>query len=141
MQNAIEAQKKWREVPVQQRARVLMKLHALLNEHKDEIAWSIVRCVPLFETGWMCSCLSTAATRSQFVILDLERMLRVRFLRFNLCLFPDRENGKTKPDADGDVFRGIEVVEHAIAMPSVRASTPPRYSTPCETHVPRTSGA
>jgi malonate-semialdehyde dehydrogenase (acetylating)/methylmalonate-semialdehyde dehydrogenase len=70
--NAAEAQKRWREVPVQQRARVLMKLHTLLNEHKDEIAWSIVK-----------------------------------------------ENGKTKPDADGDVFRGIEVVEHAIGMPAL----------------------
>jgi len=29
------------------------------------------------------------------------------------------ENGKTKVDAMGDVFRGIEVVEHALAMPSL----------------------
>mmetsp|Transcript_41218 Transcript_41218/g.80567 ORF Transcript_41218/g.80567 Transcript_41218/m.80567 type:complete len:497 (+) Transcript_41218:44-1534(+) len=69
--NATEAQKLWREVPVQQRVRVLMKFHALVNDNKDDIAWAIVR-----------------------------------------------ENGKTKPDADGDVFRGVEVIEHAMAMPS-----------------------
>eukprot|EP00281_Chroomonas_sp_CCMP1168_P023896 CAMPEP_0206224650 /NCGR_PEP_ID=MMETSP0047_2-20121206/7138_1 /ASSEMBLY_ACC=CAM_ASM_000192 /TAXON_ID=195065 /ORGANISM="Chroomonas mesostigmatica_cf, Strain CCMP1168" /LENGTH=282 /DNA_ID=CAMNT_0053647619 /DNA_START=1 /DNA_END=846 /DNA_ORIENTATION=+ len=70
--NSVEAQKKWREVPVQQRVRVLMKLHALLNEAKDSIAEAIVR-----------------------------------------------ENGKTKADAEGDVFRGVEVVEHAMGMPSL----------------------
>jgi len=69
--NASVAQKSWREVPVQQRVRVLMKFHALVNEAKDEIAWAIVK-----------------------------------------------ENGKTKLDADGDVFRGVEVIEHAMAMPS-----------------------
>jgi hypothetical protein len=44
-QNAVEAQKSWREVPVQQRVRVLIKFHALLNEQKDDIAKAIVRCV------------------------------------------------------------------------------------------------
>jgi malonate-semialdehyde dehydrogenase (acetylating)/methylmalonate-semialdehyde dehydrogenase len=39
---AVESSKKafelWREVSAQQRARVMMKFHALLNTHKDEIA-------------------------------------------------------------------------------------------------------
>jgi hypothetical protein len=30
-----------------------------------------------------------------------------------------RENGKTKIDAIGDVTRGIEVVEHSLAMPTL----------------------
>jgi hypothetical protein len=30
-----------------------------------------------------------------------------------------RENGKTKVDALGDVTRGIEVVEHSLAMPTL----------------------
>lgn len=72
IENAVAAQKKWREVPVQQRVRVLIKFHTLLVANKDAIADIIVR-----------------------------------------------ENGKTKVDAIGDVTRGIEVVEHALAMPTL----------------------
>jgi malonate-semialdehyde dehydrogenase (acetylating) / methylmalonate-semialdehyde dehydrogenase len=61
-----------RQVPVQQRARVLIKFQTLLVENKEDIAASIVA-----------------------------------------------ENGKTMVDALGDVTRGIEVVEHCIAMPSL----------------------
>jgi malonate-semialdehyde dehydrogenase (acetylating) / methylmalonate-semialdehyde dehydrogenase len=70
--HAIQAQKLWREIPVQQRVRVLLKLVPLLHENKDEIVQAMVR-----------------------------------------------ENGKTVIDAEGDLSRGIEVVEHAIAMPSL----------------------
>ena len=62
----------FRQVPVQQRARVLIKFQTLLVENKEDIATSIVA-----------------------------------------------ENGKTMVDALGDVTRGIEVVEHCIAMPSL----------------------
>ncbi|EKX52714.1 hypothetical protein GUITHDRAFT_84674 [Guillardia theta CCMP2712] len=41
--SASEAQKKWREVPVQQRTRVMIKFQTLLVEHKDRIADVIVR--------------------------------------------------------------------------------------------------
>jgi malonate-semialdehyde dehydrogenase (acetylating)/methylmalonate-semialdehyde dehydrogenase len=57
---------------VQQRARVMMRFHALLNQHKDEIARLITE-----------------------------------------------EQGKTLADAHGDLYRGIEVVEHAIGIPSL----------------------
>jgi malonate-semialdehyde dehydrogenase (acetylating)/methylmalonate-semialdehyde dehydrogenase len=30
-----------------------------------------------------------------------------------------REQGKTLPDARGDVFRGLEVVEHSVSMPTI----------------------
>ena len=61
----------WREVPVQTRARVNLKLQALIREHANTEA------------------LAVAITREQ---------------------------GKTLADARGDVFRGLEVVEHACAM-------------------------
>lgn len=69
---AIQAQKSWREVPVQQRVRVLIKLVPLLHEHKSDIVQAMVR-----------------------------------------------ENGKTVIDAEGDLSRGIEVVEHAISLPTL----------------------
>jgi malonate-semialdehyde dehydrogenase (acetylating)/methylmalonate-semialdehyde dehydrogenase len=61
----------WKEVSVQQRARVMMKFQALLNQHKDEIASLITE-----------------------------------------------EQGKTLADAHGDLYRGIEVVEHSIRLTS-----------------------
>lgn len=68
MEQATEAAstafKTWKEVPVQQRQRVMLKLQALIRDHTEEIAESITR-----------------------------------------------EQGKTMPDARGDVFRGLEVVE------------------------------
>eukprot|EP00961_Rhodomonas_salina_P153224 2063115-Rhodomonas_salina.3 len=41
-----------------------------------------------------------------------------------------RENGKTKVDAIGDVTRGIEVVEHALAMPTLMMGTVNPLSNP-----------
>lgn len=63
--SAAKAFKSWSEVSVQQRARVMMRFQALLNQHKDEIAALITE-----------------------------------------------EQGKTLADAHGDLYRGIEVVEH-----------------------------
>lgn len=70
--SAVAAQKKWRDVPVQQRTRVLIKFQTLLVANKEDIADCMVA-----------------------------------------------ENGKTKVDAIGDITRGIEVVEHCLAMPSL----------------------
>jgi len=63
---AADAFTSWREVPVSERARVFLRLQALLREHETEIAEELTR-----------------------------------------------EQGKTLPDARGDLFRGIEVVEQA----------------------------
>ncbi|PTB93039.1 methylmalonate-semialdehyde dehydrogenase (CoA acylating), partial [Marinobacter sp. Z-F4-2] len=62
----------WKEVPVSERARVMMRYQALLKEHHDEIAEILAS-----------------------------------------------ETGKTFDDAKGDVWRGIEVVEHAANIPSL----------------------
>jgi len=62
----------WKDVPVSERARVMLRYQALLKEHHDEIA----------------------------TILS-------------------GETGKTFEDAKGDVWRGIEVVEHACNIASL----------------------
>jgi malonate-semialdehyde dehydrogenase (acetylating) / methylmalonate-semialdehyde dehydrogenase len=64
------AQREWREVPPQVRARHLMKLRQVLDAHRDELAALVTR-----------------------------------------------DMGKTLPDALGEVGRGIESVEAAIAIP------------------------
>jgi len=62
----------WRATSVSNRARVMLRLQALIREHWDELAGIITR-----------------------------------------------EQGKTLADARGDVFRGLEVVEHACAAPTL----------------------
>ncbi|HCR45118.1 MAG TPA: methylmalonate-semialdehyde dehydrogenase (CoA acylating), partial [Marinobacter hydrocarbonoclasticus] len=70
--NAGEVFKSWKETPVSERARVMLRYQALLKEHHDEIAEIL-----------------------------------------------SQETGKTFDDAKGDVWRGIEVVEHAANVASM----------------------
>jgi malonate-semialdehyde dehydrogenase (acetylating)/methylmalonate-semialdehyde dehydrogenase len=70
--SAKEAFKSWREVPVSERARLMMRYQALLKEHHDELGEILAR-----------------------------------------------DTGKTFEDAKGDVWRGIEVVEHAANIPTL----------------------
>lgn len=69
---ATRAQATWREVPVQQRARIFAKYAALIRDNTDAVAALITK-----------------------------------------------EQGKTLADARGDVFRGLEVVEHSCSVPSL----------------------
>lgn len=62
----------WREVPVSERARLMLRYQHLLKEHHDELAQILAR-----------------------------------------------ETGKTFADAKGDVWRGIEVAEHAANIASL----------------------
>ncbi|MEE4107830.1 MAG: CoA-acylating methylmalonate-semialdehyde dehydrogenase [Halieaceae bacterium] len=62
----------WREVPVPERARLMMRYQALLKEHHDELGEILAQ-----------------------------------------------DTGKVFDDAKGDVWRGIEVVEHAANIPSL----------------------
>jgi len=66
---AAEAFKSWRSTPIGVRARLMLRLQALIRRDQDKIAACIVE-----------------------------------------------ENGKTFADAQGDVFRGLEVVEHAASV-------------------------
>ena len=76
MESAIQSARKafleWRETPVSERARVMLRYQHLLKEHHDEIAEVLAK-----------------------------------------------ETGKVFADAKGDVWRGIEVVEHAANIASL----------------------
>src|SRR5438093_4668285 len=48
------------------------------------------------------------------VMLKLQQLIRENMDRLALCL--TGEQGKTLEDAKGDVFRGLEVVEHACSI-------------------------
>jgi malonate-semialdehyde dehydrogenase (acetylating) / methylmalonate-semialdehyde dehydrogenase len=70
---AKEAYKTWRFTPLAARARIMLKLQALVREHMSRIAQTL-----------------------------------------------SAEQGKTLADAEGDVFRGLEVVEHACSIGSLQ---------------------
>jgi len=70
--SAKAAFKTWKEVPVSERARVMLRYQHLLKEHHDELATILAK-----------------------------------------------ETGKTFEDAKGDVWRGIEVAEHACNVASL----------------------
>jgi len=70
---AKEAFKTWKNTPLAVRARIMLKLQALVREHMTRIAQTL-----------------------------------------------SAEQGKTLADAEGDVFRGLEVVEHACSIGSLQ---------------------
>lgn len=72
IESAAKAFETWKDVPVTERARLMMRYQALLKEHHDELATLLAS-----------------------------------------------ETGKTFDDAKGDVWRGIEVVEQAMNIPSM----------------------
>jgi malonate-semialdehyde dehydrogenase (acetylating)/methylmalonate-semialdehyde dehydrogenase len=71
--SAKEAYKTWKNTPLAARARVMLKLQALVREHMSRIAKTL-----------------------------------------------SAEQGKTLADAEGDIFRGLEVVEHACSIGSLQ---------------------
>ena len=71
--SAKEAFKTWKKTPLAARARIMLKLQALVRENMSRIAQTLTA-----------------------------------------------EQGKTLPDAEGDVFRGLEVVEHACSIGSLQ---------------------
>jgi malonate-semialdehyde dehydrogenase (acetylating)/methylmalonate-semialdehyde dehydrogenase len=71
--SAKAAYKSWKNTPIAARARIMLKLQALVREHMSRIAQTL-----------------------------------------------SAEQGKTIADAEGDVFRGLEVVEHACSIGSLQ---------------------
>jgi len=71
--SAKAAYKTWKNTPIAARARIMLKLQALVREHMSRIAVTL-----------------------------------------------SAEQGKTVADAEGDVFRGLEVVEHACSIGSLQ---------------------
>lgn len=73
IKGAKTAFKTWRHAPLAARARIMLKLQALIRENMSSIAQTLTR-----------------------------------------------EQGKTLADAEGDIFRGLEVVEHACSIGSLQ---------------------
>src|ERR1700736_1616782 len=71
--SAKRAYKSWKNTPLATRARIMLKLQALVRDHMSRIAQTL-----------------------------------------------SAEQGKTLADAEGDVFRGLEVVEHACSIGSLQ---------------------
>jgi malonate-semialdehyde dehydrogenase (acetylating)/methylmalonate-semialdehyde dehydrogenase len=71
--SAKKAYKTWKNTPLAARARIMLKLQALVRDHMSRIAQTL-----------------------------------------------SAEQGKTLADAEGDVFRGLEVVEHACSVGSLQ---------------------
>ena len=71
--SAKRAYKSWKNTPIAARARIMLKLQALVREHMSRIAQTL-----------------------------------------------SAEQGKTLADAEGDLFRGLEVVEHACSIGSLQ---------------------
>ncbi len=60
---------------------------------------------------------NTAIGARARIMLKLQELIRRDMKKLAACL--TAEQGKTLPDAEGDVFRGLEVVEHACAIGSL----------------------
>eukprot|EP00158_Paraphelidium_tribonemae_P004802 Partr_v1_DN26976_c1_g1_i2_m7448 putative aldehyde dehydrogenase 6 family, member A1 len=60
---------------------------------------------------------SSSVLTRQRVMLDLQLLIRQH--TDSIAESITREQGKTLPDARGDVFRGLQVVEHACSIPSL----------------------
>ncbi len=75
----------------------------------DEIDLAISTAADAFKT-WKKTPIGARAR----VMLKLQELIRRDMKKLAACL--TAEQGKTLPDAEGDVFRGLEVVEHACSI-------------------------
>ena len=76
---------------------------------QDELNEAIASAAEAFKT-WRNTPIGVRAR----VMLKLQELVRRDMKKLAACL--TAEQGKTLPDAEGDVFRGLEVVEHACAI-------------------------
>ncbi len=79
----------------------------------DEINAAVAAAQTAFKT-WKNT---SIAARARFM-LKLQALIRDNMSRIAQTL--TAEQGKTLPDAEGDIFRGLEVVEHACAIGSLQ---------------------
>lgn len=80
---------------------------------REEVERAIAVAKDAFRT-WR----STSLTNRMRVMLKLQQLMREATPR--LAELITREHGKTLPDAEGEVFRGLEAVEHACAIASLQ---------------------
>jgi malonate-semialdehyde dehydrogenase (acetylating) / methylmalonate-semialdehyde dehydrogenase len=78
----------------------------------DEINLAIACAAEAFKT-WKNTPIGARAR----IMLKLQELIRRDMKKLAACL--TAEQGKTLPDAEGDVFRGLEVVEHACSIGSL----------------------
>ncbi len=78
----------------------------------DEINLAIACAADAFKT-WKNTPIGARAR----IMLKLQELIRRDMKKLAACL--TAEQGKTLPDAEGDVFRGLEVVEHACSIGSL----------------------
>ncbi len=76
---------------------------------QDELNEAINSAAEAFKT-WRNTPIGVRAR----VMLKLQELIRRDMKKLAACL--TAEQGKTLPDAEGDIFRGLEVVEHACAI-------------------------
>ena len=76
---------------------------------KEELDAAITGAAEAFKT-WKNTSIGVRAR----VMLKLQELIRRDMKKLAACL--TAEQGKTLPDAEGDVFRGLEVVEHACSI-------------------------
>jgi malonate-semialdehyde dehydrogenase (acetylating)/methylmalonate-semialdehyde dehydrogenase len=79
----------------------------------DEILQAVAAAKDAFKT-WKNTPLAVRAR----VMLKLQALIRENMTRIAQTL--TAEQGKTLPDAEGDIFRGLEVVEHACSIGSLQ---------------------
>lgn len=75
----------------------------------DEVDAAVASAKEAFKT-WKKTSIGTRAR----IFLKLQQLIRENMSELALLL--TTEQGKTLPDAEGDVFRGLEVVEHAASV-------------------------
>ncbi len=80
---------------------------------KEEIDAAVAAAAEAYKT-WR----HTGVGARMRVMLKLQELIRRDMKKLAACL--TAEQGKTLPDAEGDVFRGLEVVEHACSVGSLQ---------------------
>lgn len=79
----------------------------------EEVQWAVASARKAF-TSWR----EGSLTQRMRVMLKLQQLVRDNTTR--LAELITREHGKTLPDAEGEVARGLEVIEHACAITSLQ---------------------
>src|SRR5437867_1240768 len=103
----VESQsREWRDVVNPATQQVLARLPFATV---DEVNAAITAAKEAFKT-WRHTPIAARAR----IMLKLQQLIRENMDRLALCL--TGEQGKTLEDAKGDVFRGLEVVEHACSI-------------------------
>lgn len=89
----------------------------------EEVELAVASAVRAFQS-WR----NTSLGARMRVMLRLQQLIREHTAQ--LAELITREHGKTLPDAEGEVARGLEVVEHACAITTLQLGKSPRTRRP-----------